>query len=116
VQRLQPCASKHLPLGARPVVQAHPSARIIDWPAGAGAQGAEAAVPFKRRHPAASDWREWDGPFTSEDVFYDETPDCNSADGFCIPAQATPAICRRALNAARHLAAATHGWIARISN
>lgn len=74
------CAG-HLPLGPRPVVQVHPSARILIAGQAPGRKVHETGVPF---NDASGDrLREWLG--ISRDVFYDARQVAILPMGFCFP-------------------------------
>lgn len=74
------CA-EHLPLGPRPVLQAHPSARILIAGQAPGRKVHETGVPF---NDASGDrLRAWLG--ISRDVFYDARQVAILPMGFCFP-------------------------------
>ncbi len=74
------CA-EHLPLGPRPVVQLHPSARILIAGQAPGRKVHETGVPF---NDASGDrLREWLG--ISREVFYDPKQVAILPMGFCFP-------------------------------
>ncbi len=59
--------SEHLALGPRPVVQAHPTARILIAGQAPGSKVHETGIPFD--DPSGNRLREWMG--VSKDEFYD---------------------------------------------
>jgi uracil-DNA glycosylase len=74
------CAA-HLPLGSRPVVQLHSSARILIAGQAPGRKVHETSVPF---NDASGDrLRDWLG--ISRETFYDETIIAIMPMGFCYP-------------------------------
>jgi len=74
------CA-EHLPLGPRPIVQLHPSARILIAGQAPGRKVHETGVPF---NDASGDrLREWLG--ISREVFYDARQVAIVPMGFCFP-------------------------------
>lgn len=73
--------TEHLPLGPRPVVQLHPSARILIAGQAPGRKVHETGVPF---NDASGDrLREWLG--ISREVFYDAKQVAILPMGFCFP-------------------------------
>jgi uracil-DNA glycosylase len=74
------CAA-HLPLGPRPVVQAHESARILIAGQAPGRKVHETGIPFN--DVSGRRLREWLG--LSPEVFYDETKLAILGMGFCFP-------------------------------
>jgi uracil-DNA glycosylase len=74
------CAA-HLPLGPRPVVQVHPSARILIAGQAPGRKVHETGVPFN--DASGERLRVWLG--ISRDVFYDEKQVAILPMGFCFP-------------------------------
>ena len=71
----------HLPLGPRPIVQVHPSARILIAGQAPGRKVHETGVPF---NDASGDrLREWLG--ISREVFYDAKKVAILPMGFCFP-------------------------------
>jgi uracil-DNA glycosylase len=74
------CAA-HLPLGPRPVVQVHPSARILIAGQAPGRKVHETGVPFN--DASGERLRAWLG--ISRDVFYDEKQIAILPMGFCFP-------------------------------
>ena len=71
----------HLPLGPRPVVVAHRSARVLIAGQAPGARVHASGVPWD--DPSGARLREWLG--TSEDVFYDAHRVALVPMGFCYP-------------------------------
>ena len=74
------CAN-HLPLGPRPVVQIHPSARILIAGQAPGRKVHETGVPFN--DPSGDRLRLWMG--IDRDTFYDATQIAILPIGFCFP-------------------------------
>lgn len=74
------CAA-HLPLGPRPVVQMHPSARILIAGQAPGRKVHETGVPFN--DASGERLRDWLG--MSREVFYDERQVAILPMGFCYP-------------------------------
>lgn len=74
------CAA-HLPLGPRPVVQAHASARILIAGQAPGRKVHETGIPFN--DASGNRLRQWLG--LSPEVFYDETKLAILGMGFCFP-------------------------------
>lgn len=74
------CA-EHLPLGPRPIVQLHPSARILIAGQAPGRKVHETGVPFD--DPSGDRLRDWLG--ISRDVFYDAKQVAILPMGFCFP-------------------------------
>ena len=74
------CAA-HLPLGPRPVVQAHASARILIAGQAPGRKVHETGIPFN--DVSGNRLRQWLG--LSPEVFYDETRLAILGMGFCFP-------------------------------
>jgi uracil-DNA glycosylase len=74
------CAA-HLPLGPRPVVQVHPSARILIAGQAPGRKVHETGVPFD--DASGERLRDWLG--ISHEVFYDERQVAILPMGFCYP-------------------------------
>ncbi|MFZ5503128.1 MAG: uracil-DNA glycosylase family protein [Pseudomonadota bacterium] len=73
--------TEHLPLGPRPIVQLHPSARILIAGQAPGRKVHETGVPF---NDASGDrLREWLG--ISREVFYDAKQVAILPMGFCFP-------------------------------
>jgi uracil-DNA glycosylase len=73
--------SAHLPLGPRPVVQVHPSARILIAGQAPGRKVHETGIPFN--DASGERLRAWLG--ISREVFYDEQPVAILPMGFCFP-------------------------------
>jgi uracil-DNA glycosylase len=73
--------SAHLPLGPRPVVQVHPSARILIAGQAPGRKVHETGVPFN--DASGERLRAWLG--ISREVFYDERQVAILPMGFCFP-------------------------------
>ncbi|WP_394974491.1 uracil-DNA glycosylase family protein [uncultured Croceitalea sp.] len=71
----------HLPLGPRPIVAAHPEARIIIIGQAPGTKVHETGVPWD--DPSGRQLRKWLG--VSDEVFYDETKIALVPMGFCYP-------------------------------
>lgn len=74
------CA-EHLPLGPRPIVQAHPSARILIAGQAPGRRVHQTGVPFN--DPSGDRLREWLG--ISRETFYDPKQVAIVSMGFCYP-------------------------------
>jgi len=74
------CAG-HLPLGPRPIVQVHPSARILIAGQAPGRKVHETGVPFN--DPSGDRLREWLG--ITREVFYDAKQVAILPMGFCFP-------------------------------
>jgi len=72
---------KSLPLGPRPVLQAHPQAKILIAGQAPGRRVHESGVPFE--DPSGDRLREWLG--VSRESFYDETKIAILPMGFCYP-------------------------------
>ena len=73
--------SEHLALGPRPVVQAHPTARILIAGQAPGSKVHETGIPFD--DPSGNRLREWMG--VSKDEFYDPQKIAIVPMGFCFP-------------------------------
>jgi uracil-DNA glycosylase len=73
--------SEHLPLGPRPVVQAHPSARILIVGQAPGTAVHKTGIPFN--DPSGDRLRRWLG--VSKTIFYDEQQIALVPMGFCYP-------------------------------
>ncbi|GMN09597.1 uracil-DNA glycosylase family protein [Croceitalea sp. MTPC9] len=71
----------HLPLGPRPIVAAHPDAKIIIIGQAPGTKVHETGVPWD--DPSGRQLRKWLG--VSDEVFYDETKIALVPMGFCYP-------------------------------
>ena len=83
LQKVRACTlcAEHLPLGPRPVVQAHPLARILIAGQAPGRKVHETGVPF---NDASGDrLRAWLG--VSREVFYDARQVAILPMGFCFP-------------------------------
>ncbi len=76
----QICAPS-LPLGARPVLQVHPDARILVASQAPGRKVHETGIPFN--DPSGDRLREWMG--INPDVFYDQKKIAIIPMGFCYP-------------------------------
>lgn len=74
------CA-EHLPLGPRPVVQAHPSARILVVGQAPGTAVHKSGIPFD--DPSGDRLRSWLG--VSKETFYDASKIALVPMGFCYP-------------------------------
>ena len=73
--------SGHLPLGPRPVVQAHPSARILIVGQAPGTAVHKTGIPFN--DPSGDRLRRWLG--VNKTIFYDEQQIALVPMGFCYP-------------------------------
>ncbi|WP_119010347.1 uracil-DNA glycosylase family protein [Vibrio superstes] len=73
--------SEHLPLGARPIVQMHPGARILIAGQAPGKRVHDTGIPFN--DPSGDRLRAWMG--ISRDVFYDPKQVALLPMGFCYP-------------------------------
>lgn len=71
----------HLPLGPRPVLQAHPDARILIAGQAPGRRVHESGIPFD--DPSGDRLREWMG--LQREVFYDPREIAILPMGFCFP-------------------------------
>lgn len=71
----------HLPLGPRPIVAAHPEAKIVIIGQAPGTKVHETGVPWD--DPSGSQLRKWLN--VSDEVFYDETQIALVPMGFCYP-------------------------------
>jgi len=83
LQQIKNCSlcKEHLPHGVRPVLQVHPSARILVAGQAPGRKVHESGVPFD---DASGDrLREWMG--ISKKIFYDPTKIAILPMGFCFP-------------------------------
>lgn len=80
VERCTIC-SEHLPLGPRPVLQLHPSARILIAGQAPGRKVHRTGIPFD--DASGNRLREWMG--ISKAVFYDETQIAILPMAFCYP-------------------------------
>lgn len=83
LKEIRECAvcSAQLPLGPRPIVAAHPNAKIIIIGQAPGTKVNETGVPWD--DPSGRQLRKWLG--VSETVFYDETKIALVPMGFCYP-------------------------------
>lgn len=83
LEKVRACTlcSQHLPLGPRPVLQMHSSARILVVGQAPGRKVHETGVPFND----ASGERLWTWMGISRDVFYDATQIAILPMGFCYP-------------------------------
>ena len=83
ISEVQACTicKAHLPLGPRPVIQIHPSAKILIAGQAPGTRVHQSGIPFD--DPSGNRLREWLG-ITSE-VFYDPKQIAILAMGFCYP-------------------------------
>lgn len=80
VRECRICAES-LPLGPRPVLQAHPQARILIAGQAPGRRVHESGIPFD--DPSGDRLREWLG--ITKESFYDETRIAILPMGFCYP-------------------------------
>ena len=80
VRQCRICAES-LPLGPRPVLQAHPQAKILIAGQAPGRRVHESGVPFD--DPSGDRLREWLG--VTKESFYDETKFAILPMGFCYP-------------------------------
>lgn len=78
------CA-EHLPLGPRPIVQVHPSARILIAGQAPGRRVHETGIPFS--DPSGDRLRSWLG--ISREIFYDAKQVAILPMGFCYPGSST---------------------------
>ena len=83
VKRIRACTlcQAHLPLGPRPVFQAHPKARILVVGQAPGTAVHATGIPFN--DPSGERLRNWMG--ISRDTFYDPTQIAIVPMGFCYP-------------------------------
>ena len=72
---------KHLPLGPRPIVSAHPDAKIIIIGQAPGTSVHKTGIPWD--DPSGKQLRKWLG--VTDKVFYDETKIALMPMGFCYP-------------------------------
>ena len=72
---------KHLPLGPRPIVSAHPNAKIIIIGQAPGTSVHKTGIPWD--DPSGKQLRKWLG--VTDEVFYDETKIALMPMGFCYP-------------------------------
>ena len=80
IRNCQVCEA-HLPLGPRPIIAAHPDAKIIIIGQAPGTKVHETGVPWD--DPSGRQLRKWLG--VSDTVFYDETKIALVPMGFCYP-------------------------------
>lgn len=80
IRGCQVCKS-HLPLGPRPVVAAHPNARIVIIGQAPGTKVHETGIPWD--DPSGRQLRKWLN--ISDSVFYDESKIALMPMGFCYP-------------------------------
>ena len=78
------CA-EHLPLGPRPIVQVHPSARVLIAGQAPGRRVHETGIPFN--DPSGDRLRSWLG--ISREIFYDAKQVAILPMGFCYPGSST---------------------------
>ncbi len=83
LKEIQKCTvcSAHLPLGPRPIITAHPKAKIAIIGQAPGAKVHETGIPWD--DPSGKQLRKWLG--VPDDVFYDETKIALIPMGFCYP-------------------------------
>ena len=72
---------KHLPLGPRPIVSAHPNAKIIIIGQAPGTSVHKTGIPWD--DPSGKQLRKWLG--VTDEVFYDETKIALMPMSFCYP-------------------------------
>lgn len=72
---------KYLPLGPRPIVSAHPNAKIVIIGQAPGIKVHKTGIPWD--DPSGKQLRNWLG--VSDEVFYDETKIALMPMGFCYP-------------------------------
>ena len=72
---------KHLPLGSRPIVTAHPDSKIIIIGQAPGTSVHKTGIPWD--DPSGRQLRKWLG--VTDEVFYDETKIALVPMGFCYP-------------------------------
>lgn len=86
IQSVQSCklCEEHLPLGARPVIQLHPHARILVAGQAPGKKVHETGIPFD--DPSGNRLRNWMG--ITREIFYDPTKIAILPMGFCFPGSA----------------------------
>lgn len=80
IRACQACV-KHLPLGANPIVSAHPKARIVIIGQAPGTSVHKTGIPWN--DPSGRQLRKWLG--VTDEVFYDETKIALIPMGFCYP-------------------------------
>lgn len=71
----------HLPLGPRPIVAAHPNAKILIIGHAPGTKVHQTGIPWD--DPSGKQLRKWMG--VSDETFYDETQIAQMPMGFCYP-------------------------------
>ena len=71
----------HLPLGPRPIVAAHPHAKILIIGHAPGTKVHATGIPWD--DPSGKQLRKWMG--VSDETFYDETQIAQMPMGFCYP-------------------------------
>lgn len=83
LQNIRQCniCSKHLPLGPRPIVSAHPDSKIIIIGQAPGTSVHKTGIPWD--DPSGKQLRKWLG--VTDEVFYDETKIALVPMGFCYP-------------------------------
>jgi uracil-DNA glycosylase len=72
---------KHLPLGSRPIVSAHPDAKIVIIGQAPGTNVHKTGIPWD--DPSGKQLRKWLG--ITDGIFYDETKIALMPMGFCYP-------------------------------
>lgn len=77
--------SEHLPLGPRPVLRAHPKARLLIIGQAPGTKVHQSGIPWN--DPSGDRLRSWLG--LSREEFYDETKIAIMPMGFCYPGKGT---------------------------
>lgn len=75
----------HLPLGPRPIVAAHPNAKILIIGHAPGTKVHATGIPWD--DPSGKQLRKWMG--VSDETFYDETQIAQMPMGFCYPGKGT---------------------------
>lgn len=80
IERCQIC-EKHLPLGPRPIVAAHPDSKIVIIGQAPGTAVHKSGIPWD--DPSGKQLRKWLG--VSDEVFYDKTEIAIIPMGFCYP-------------------------------
>ncbi len=83
LSNIRQCAicEKHLPLGPRPIVSAHPKAKIVIIGQAPGTKVHKTGIPWD--DPSGKQLRNWLG--VTDAVFYDETKIAIMPMGFCYP-------------------------------
>lgn len=84
IKKCDVCA-KHLPLGPRPIVAAHPDSKIIIIGHAPGTKVHKTGIPWD--DPSGKQLRKWLG--ITDDIFYDETKIALIPMGFCYPGKGT---------------------------